>query len=152
MKKRIRKCTDRCHSAKGTRCKCICQGFYHGSAGSAGAANRQALQEQTEEEVKEILEQHGFKKGEAVYLEQLQLPMPVELPIPKKEAYGLARQIAYIEDVIAIKKKLGNDTSSEEGLIKEWEKYLPGGSKYHLWIAHSRAAAEKAVCGSQVDF
>ena len=74
MKKRMRTCGKRCHSAKGTRCKCICGGFYHSSA---GAANRQALHEQTEEEVKETLEQHGFKEGETRYIEQKRLPLEV---------------------------------------------------------------------------
>ena len=74
MKKRIRTCGKRCHEARGTRCKCICQGFYHSST---GAANRQALQEQTEEEVKRTLEQHGFEEGEARYIEQIKLPLEV---------------------------------------------------------------------------
>jgi len=71
---RKRTCSKRCHEARGTRCKCICQGFYHGSA---GAANRQALQEQTEEEVKKTLEQHGFKESETAYIEQIKLPLEV---------------------------------------------------------------------------
>ena len=74
MKKRMRTCSKRCHEARGTRCKCVCQGFYHSAA---GAANRQALQEQTEEEVKETLEQHGFKEGETRYMEQIKLPLEV---------------------------------------------------------------------------
>ncbi len=47
MKKRIRTCRKRCHQSKGTRCACVCQGAFHGSA---GAANRQVLLEMTEEE------------------------------------------------------------------------------------------------------
>ncbi len=64
---RQRRCDDRCHRAKGTRCKCICGGFFHGSA---GAANREALAQNTG-----LLEQHGFKKGEAIYVEQKELPL-----------------------------------------------------------------------------
>ena len=74
MKKRMRTCGQRCHEARGTRCKCICQGFYHSST---GAANRQALAEQTEEEVRKTLEQHGFKEGETAYIEQMKLPLEV---------------------------------------------------------------------------
>jgi len=74
MRKRIRTCSERCHEARGTRCACVCQGFFHGSA---GAINRQALTQQTEEEVKELLGQHGFKQGETAYIEQLELPLPV---------------------------------------------------------------------------
>ena len=71
---RKRTCSSRCHNARGTRCKCVCQGFYHGSA---GAANREALHQATEEEVKETLEQHGFKEGETAYIEQRKLPLEV---------------------------------------------------------------------------
>ena len=74
MKKRVRTCSSRCHEARGTRCKCVCQGFYHSSA---GAANREALHQATEEEVKELLEQHGFKVGETAYIEQRRLPLEV---------------------------------------------------------------------------
>ena len=72
---RKRTCSRRCHEARGTRCACVCGSFYHGRDG-AGAANRQALQEQTEEEVKKTLEQHGFKEGEK-YIEQIKLPLEV---------------------------------------------------------------------------
>ena len=74
MKTRIRKCSDRCHRAKGTRCKCVCGGFFHGATGTV---NRQALTEQTEEEVKKLLEQHGFKEGDTAYIEQKELPLSV---------------------------------------------------------------------------
>ena len=74
MKSRIRKCNSRCHHAKGTRCKCVCQGFYHRAD---GAANRQALTQHTEEEVIETLEQHGFKDGETAYIEQKELALEV---------------------------------------------------------------------------
>jgi len=73
---RIRKCSTRCHQAKGTRCKCVCQGFFHGANG-AGAANREALAQATEEEAKELLKEHGFKKGETKYQEQMRLPLEV---------------------------------------------------------------------------
>ena len=49
---------------------------------------------------------------------------------------SLESQIRYVEDTIRIKKELGKDASFEEGLIKEWRKYLPGGSKHHLWLRH----------------
>ncbi len=75
MKKRIRTCRKRCHQSKGTRCACVCQGFYHSSA---GAANRQALLAMTEEEAKKNLEEHGFKQGETAYLNQTELPLEVK--------------------------------------------------------------------------
>lgn len=75
MKKRIRICGKRCHTARGTRCKCVCLGFYHGKN---GAMNRQVLSEMTEEEAKKTLEQHGFKKGETAYIEQHELPLVIE--------------------------------------------------------------------------
>lgn len=68
MRKTIRICGKRCHSAKGTRCKCFCQGFFHGVDG-AGRANREALARG----MTELLEQHGFKEGETRYIEQLPL-------------------------------------------------------------------------------
>jgi len=52
----------------------VCLGFYHGSAGTA---NREALHQATEEEAKELLEEHGFKKGETAYIEQRELPLEV---------------------------------------------------------------------------
>jgi len=73
---KIRRCSSRCHSAKGTRCACVCQGFFHGKDG-AGAANREALHQATEEEVKRTLEQHGFREGETAYIEQRKLPLEV---------------------------------------------------------------------------
>jgi len=74
MKKRVRTCGKRCHEARGTKCKCVCLGFYHGSA---GAANREALHQATEEDAKELLEQHGFKEGETRYIEQTKLFLEV---------------------------------------------------------------------------
>lgn len=71
---RIRKCNGRCHQAKGTRCACVCQGFYHGKNGNV---NRQALSEMTEEEVKQTLEEHGFKNGESRFVWQQELPLEV---------------------------------------------------------------------------
>jgi len=76
MKKRVRTCSKRCHSAAGKRCACVCQGFFHGKDG-AGAANREALHQATEEEAKELLEQHGFKENETAYIEQRKLPLEV---------------------------------------------------------------------------
>ena len=67
---RVRRCDKRCHTAKGTRCRCWCGGFFHGSSGTA---NRGALAQGTTE----LLEQHGFKQGETSYIEQKQLPVEV---------------------------------------------------------------------------
>ena len=67
---KVRHCDKRCHNAKRPRCRCWCGGAFHGSA---GAANRAALQEG----VTEILEQHGFKQGETAYIEQKELPVEV---------------------------------------------------------------------------
>lgn len=76
MKYRVRRCDDRCHRAKGTRCRCFCGGYYHGKNGT-GAVNREALTQATEEGARKLLEQHGFKKGETVYIEQRKLPLEV---------------------------------------------------------------------------
>ena len=70
-RKRIRRCDDRCHHARGSKCKCICQGFFHGSA---GADNRAALGQGVDDQ----LEQHGFKKGETAYIEQKKMCMEVD--------------------------------------------------------------------------
>ena len=67
---KIRRCDKRCHTAKKPRCRCWCGGFFHGTNG-AGAANRAALAQGHPE----LLEQHGFKKGESAYLDQLTLPL-----------------------------------------------------------------------------
>ena len=63
--------------------------------------------------------------------------------MPSQSYQGLQGQIRYMEDNIAIKKKLGKDSSFEEGLVKEWKKYLPGGSKHHLWLDYSREGSHK---------
>jgi hypothetical protein len=73
---RKRVCSKRCHSARGTRCRCVCGGFYHGKDGT-GAANRATLGQATEAEQKLLLEQHGFKEGETAYIEQQELPLEV---------------------------------------------------------------------------
>jgi len=65
---KVRRCDKRCHTAKGTRCKCWCGGFFHGSA---GAANRAALAQGAAE----LLEEHGFKKDEMAYIGQEELPL-----------------------------------------------------------------------------
>jgi hypothetical protein len=67
---RVRRYDRRCHEAHGSRCRCWCGGFFHGSA---GAANRAALQEG----VTGLLEQNGFKPGETAYIEQKPLPLEV---------------------------------------------------------------------------
>lgn len=74
--------------------------------------------------------------------------------MPQQDDYGLPRQIRYMEECIEIKKKLGKDSSFEESLVEEWRKYLPRGSKRHLWIAYSQAAhaAEEAICAPRADF
>ncbi len=82
---RKRTCSRRCHEARGTKCRCVCQGFYHSTA---GAANREALAQGTEEEAKELLEQHGFKEGETRYIEQRELPLEVATTLqPKSVEY-----------------------------------------------------------------
>ncbi len=65
---KVRRCDKRCHTAKGTRCKCWCGGFFHGSAGTA---SRAALAQGATE----LLEEHGFKKDETAYIGQEELPM-----------------------------------------------------------------------------
>ena len=65
---RIRRCDNRCHKALGTRCKCWCGGYYHGSIGD-GPANREKL-----EQVTAFLQEHGGKEGQ-VYIDQLRLPL-----------------------------------------------------------------------------
>ncbi len=67
---KVRRCDKRCHDAKKRRCRCWCGGAFHGTAGTA---NRAALQEG----VTEILEQHGFKQGETAYIEQTRFPVEV---------------------------------------------------------------------------
>ena len=49
----------------------------------------------------------------------------------------IKEQIAYVEENITIKKRIGKDASFEEDLVKEWKLYLPGGSKRHIWVKHS---------------
>jgi len=73
---KVRRCDKRCHTAKGTRCKCWCGGIFHGSA---GAANRAALTQGATEP----LEEHGFRKDETAYIAQEELPMK---DIPGAEA------------------------------------------------------------------
>ena len=67
---KVRRCDKRCHTAKGTRCRCWCGGFFHGSA---GVANRAALAQG----MTELLERNGFKQGETSYIEQKELPVEV---------------------------------------------------------------------------
>lgn len=71
----VRRCDNRCHSAKGTRCACWCGGKMHGKN---GAINREALAKFAlePEKQKEFLEAHGFKQGETAYIEQNHLPEP----------------------------------------------------------------------------
>ncbi len=67
---RVRRCDSRCHNAKRPRCRCWCDGFFHGKNG-AGATNREALAQG----MTELIEQHGFKNGETAYIEQKELPL-----------------------------------------------------------------------------
>lgn len=69
--KRVRKCNRRCHEARGKRCGCWCGGALHGTA---GAANRQAIQEGNTE----LLEQLGFEHGKTAYINQTTLPEVVD--------------------------------------------------------------------------
>lgn len=62
---KIRKCDQRCHNAKGTRCKCWCGGAFHGSA---GAAARQAVLDNPD-----ILREYGFEHGKTVFRYQQEL-------------------------------------------------------------------------------
>jgi hypothetical protein len=72
----LRRCDNRCHQAKGIRCQCWCGGSLHGAS---GAVNREALQQAVSEaEKRRLLEKHGFKPGETVYLEQRMLPLFTE--------------------------------------------------------------------------
>lgn len=71
--KRKRTCGTVCHESKGSKCHCVCGGFFHGKAGEA---NREALHQATEEEAQRILAQHGFVKGKTAYLHQTKLPIP----------------------------------------------------------------------------
>lgn len=43
---------------------------------------------------------------------------------------SLEYEIQAIEENIAIKEKTGKDASFEKELLKEYKKYLPGGSKH----------------------
>lgn len=63
-----RRCDDRCHYAKGTKCACWCLGAFHGVGGTAHRAAVVAG-------IPGILEEHGFKTGETVYINQAALPI-----------------------------------------------------------------------------
>jgi len=65
--------------------------------------------------------------------------------------HGLAKQIKYVEDNIAIKKQMGKDASFEEGLVKEWRKYLPGGSKHHMWVQHAFSGRRPTKAGEATE-
>ncbi len=75
--KRIRTCGKRCHVARGARCACVCQGYFHSKDGT-GAANRAALAQATEAEQKTIFEQHDFKEGKTKFIYQQELPLEVK--------------------------------------------------------------------------
>jgi len=59
------------------------------------------------------------------------------------EYKGLQGQINYVKQTIRIKEQLGKDASFEKELVKEWRKYLPGGSKHNLWLAYSREGSHR---------
>lgn len=68
---RVRRCDDRCHRARGTRCACWCHGAFHSAA---GAINREAIDALRDpEKQRAFLEAHGFKQGKAKYIEQKEL-------------------------------------------------------------------------------
>ena len=72
---KVRRCDDRCHNAKGPRCRCWCRGHFHSAA---GLVNREALYKAvTEADKALLLETNGFKPGETVYIEQAKLPVEV---------------------------------------------------------------------------
>lgn len=62
---RVRRCDDRCHRAKGSRCRCWCGGTFHGRL---GAVNREALRQGVLD-----VDDHGFAKGKTAYLEQIKM-------------------------------------------------------------------------------
>lgn len=68
---RVRCCGRRCHEAKGTRCRCWCDGFLHGSG---GAINRSALVSG----LTRIEERPGYRNGECRYVEQQKLALEVQ--------------------------------------------------------------------------
>lgn len=72
MKKRMRRCDSRCHNSQGKRCACVCGGCYHGAA---GIVNREALHQATDDQKQKLLEEQGFRPGEAAYIEQTKLPL-----------------------------------------------------------------------------
>ena len=67
---KVRHCGKRCHEAKGTRCKCWCGGFFHGSG---GASNRTALLSG----LTRVDERPDYRNGECKYIEQTKLPLEV---------------------------------------------------------------------------
>ena len=48
----------------------------------------------------------------------------------------LEKEISSVEEVIAIKEKMGKDASFEKELVTEWKRYLPGGDKHSEWVKH----------------
>ena len=68
---RIRKCNRRCHEAKGKRCGCWCKSAFHGTA---GAENRQSIQEGNTD----LLKQHGFQKDKTAYINQTAMVLDQE--------------------------------------------------------------------------
>jgi len=67
---KIRRCNNKCHSARGTRCSCWCSGFFHGVNGT-GSVNRAALLGG----MIGLEKMPGFKVGGTAYIQQTKLPM-----------------------------------------------------------------------------
>lgn len=72
MKKRRRRCDSRCHNSRGKKCECICGGRYHGAG---GIVNREALHQVPDDQRQKLLEEQGFRPGEAAYIEQTRLSL-----------------------------------------------------------------------------
>ena len=67
---KVRRCDKRCHEAKGTRCRCWCGGFFHGSG---GANNRAALVSG----LTRVEERPDYHNGGCRYVEQQKMALGV---------------------------------------------------------------------------
>jgi len=67
---KVRHCGKRCHEAKGTRCKCWCGGFFHGTGGSI---NRSALVSG----LTRVEDRPDYHNGECKYIEQTKMALEV---------------------------------------------------------------------------
>ena len=66
---KVRRCDDRCHEAAGSRCRCLCGGFFHGQ-GEDALVNRERV-----EDAVQFLQEHGKKPGKTAYITQRRLPL-----------------------------------------------------------------------------